>query len=386
MTPATTERMQADLNALIDAYEARRSADGTLELGSCLPPASHPLYQDARRELMRIDLEYGWRDARPRRLDDYFQMFPDLGNDRVGVQQIAFEEYRLRVLAGENPSAAEYERRYGITTDDWPGSDVDLAKVSKTIVVSPAEVARDPVLDTAATAGQIDTPVQEWDMLRPRVLSGFGTGAVLDRPVPSCKKACRNRAHDEVSFLLAQVLAGMLPEVGTTFLKFQLIAELGRGGFGRVYLAHQGDLANRLVALKITVDLQGEEEKLAQLQHTNVVPIYSVHKAGALCTRCACPTSAQRRSPKLPSSTNSAQGPGVPASGGSLVQTLHARTAEFLTTVRNATGGKMHLTAGDSSVKGGPMPQTLKTLGDADYVARRIMADRADRRRARPRP
>src|SRR5205807_9952023 len=67
---------------------------------------------------------------------------------------------------------------------------------------------------------------------------------------------------------------------------FQLTAELGRGTFGRVYLARQGDLANRAVALKISVDLTGESQMLAQLQHTNIVPVYSVHQAGPLHAVC----------------------------------------------------------------------------------------------------
>src|SRR5581483_1713279 len=66
----------------------------------------------------------------------------------------------------------------------------------------------------------------------------------------------------------------------------QLVAELGRGAFGRVFLARQRDLAHRPVALKVTVDLLQEDQKLAQLQHTNVVPIYSAHRAGTLQAVC----------------------------------------------------------------------------------------------------
>src|SRR5262249_10570971 len=67
---------------------------------------------------------------------------------------------------------------------------------------------------------------------------------------------------------------------------FQLLEELGRGTFGRVYLARQRDLAHRFVALKITTDTVGEPQTLAQLQHTNVVPIYSVHRAGSFQAVC----------------------------------------------------------------------------------------------------
>ena len=67
-----------------------------------------------------------------------------------------------------------------------------------------------------------------------------------------------------------------LPRVGNEFLGFRLLAELARGAFGRVYLAGQGELANRLVVLKVVPDLLGEPQALAQLQHTHIVPLYGV--------------------------------------------------------------------------------------------------------------
>ncbi|HEV3342167.1 MAG TPA: protein kinase [Pirellulales bacterium] len=67
------------------------------------------------------------------------------------------------------------------------------------------------------------------------------------------------------------------PEVGDDFLGFHLVGELGRGAFGKVYLAEQEGLANRPVALKVSKILFAESQTLAQLQHTNIVPIYSVH-------------------------------------------------------------------------------------------------------------
>jgi serine/threonine protein kinase/Flp pilus assembly protein TadD len=77
-----------------------------------------------------------------------------------------------------------------------------------------------------------------------------------------------------------------LPEVGGPFLGFFLLAELGRGTFGRVYLARQGDLADRLVALKVSPEAPGESQRLARLQHTHVVPIYSVHGGASLHAVC----------------------------------------------------------------------------------------------------
>jgi len=44
-----------------------------------------------------------------------------------------------------------------------------------------------------------------------------------------------------------------------------------------VFLAHQGELADRPVALKVTPRVGEESRTLARLQHANIVPIHSVH-------------------------------------------------------------------------------------------------------------
>jgi eukaryotic-like serine/threonine-protein kinase len=68
------------------------------------------------------------------------------------------------------------------------------------------------------------------------------------------------------------------PRVGERFFGFDLIAELGSGTFGHVYLAKQPAIGDRLVALKVSSDIGGECHALSQLRHTNIVPIYSVHE------------------------------------------------------------------------------------------------------------
>jgi serine/threonine protein kinase/Flp pilus assembly protein TadD len=67
-----------------------------------------------------------------------------------------------------------------------------------------------------------------------------------------------------------------MPEVGESLGGFRLLAELGHGIRGRVFLASQPALADRPVVLKITSCDGGEHRVLARLQHTHVVPIYSV--------------------------------------------------------------------------------------------------------------
>jgi eukaryotic-like serine/threonine-protein kinase len=66
------------------------------------------------------------------------------------------------------------------------------------------------------------------------------------------------------------------PQLNAVIGGFRLLKILGRGSFAHVYLAEQEDLADRLVALKVS-KAEGDEPKLlAQLQHTNIVPIHSV--------------------------------------------------------------------------------------------------------------
>jgi serine/threonine protein kinase/Flp pilus assembly protein TadD len=80
--------------------------------------------------------------------------------------------------------------------------------------------------------------------------------------------------------------AARLPVVGDRFAEFRLVAELGRGAFGRVFLAEQVHLGDRPVVLKLSVDVRAEAHALARLLHTNIVPVYSVHRSGPLQAVC----------------------------------------------------------------------------------------------------
>jgi serine/threonine protein kinase/tetratricopeptide (TPR) repeat protein len=195
------------------------------------------------RELVRIDLEYGWVRGRPRALPDYQRDFPRLFEDPEAVRAITFEEYRLRRQAGQDPAPEEYEHRFGIDVSDWP-----------------------PARHQAEAA----TPL-------PATILGSGAFSLFFRDV--------RRSDPQAARQLAQALTAM-PEAGTEFLGFHLLTELGRGTFGRVYLARQGELADRPVALKVSGDILGESRVLAQLRHTNIVPIFSVHHASPFHAVC----------------------------------------------------------------------------------------------------
>jgi serine/threonine protein kinase/lipoprotein NlpI len=80
----------------------------------------------------------------------------------------------------------------------------------------------------------------------------------------------------------------LLPEVGGALFGFLLRGELGRGAYARVYLAEQVGLAGRPVVLKVSAIDGDEPQTLAQLQHTNIVPIYSAHEDTEAGLRAVC--------------------------------------------------------------------------------------------------
>src|SRR5262249_6366540 len=140
------------------------------------------------------------------------------------------------------------------------------------------------------------------------------------------------------------------------------------------FFAHQGDLSDRPVALKVSTEIMAESRKLARLQHTNIVPVYSVHRRGPLQAVCM---------PYLGSTTlddvllHLAKHRTMPASGKGLVSTLQERKSR---THRIADGPARPGSSGEFVVPGtgarpaesgagdGPAAVTLKMLEGLPYV------------------
>lgn len=88
--------------------------------------------------------------------------------------------------------------------------------------------------------------------------------------------------------LSEEPLVPTFPELGTIFGDFRLVAELGRGAQGRVYLATQRSLADRPMVLKLTPRDGAEHLSLARLQHTAIVPLYSAFEDPTRNLRVLC--------------------------------------------------------------------------------------------------
>ena len=68
------------------------------------------------------------------------------------------------------------------------------------------------------------------------------------------------------------------PAAGEVFADFLLVEELGRGAFARAFLALEGSMSDRPVVVKIAREAGAEAATLAQLRHTNIVPVHSTKR------------------------------------------------------------------------------------------------------------
>src|SRR5689334_22889286 len=78
------------LDDFIEAFEQAQARPDGADLADFLPPPGHPLHLEVLRELVRVDLEYGWTRGRPTPLEDYRRRFPALFQDPGAVRAIAF--------------------------------------------------------------------------------------------------------------------------------------------------------------------------------------------------------------------------------------------------------------------------------------------------------
>jgi serine/threonine protein kinase/tetratricopeptide (TPR) repeat protein len=298
MNLPSSHASELELDDFVRAFEDARQ-DGAVDLEEFLPSPGHPLYAAALRELVRVDLEYGWENGCPHPLENYAHRFPALFQDRAAAAEIAYEEFRLRHQSGQHPTPGEYADRFGIDTAAW----VTPPRL-------PAARGHRPLPSTAPTeiVAAVQLPeaqaqlIQEFSSADPQ--GGQRLGEALNH----------------------------FPQSGNRMCGFELLDELGSGAFARVFLATQSQLANRLVALKISPDaFFGESQTLAQLQHTHIVPIYSVHRLRPFVAVCM-PYFGSVTLAEVLRELRSHKS--FPTSGGELVSTLQDSFRGSVTTAR----------------------------------------------------
>ena len=210
------------IEATIEAFEnAVASSNGDpVALRDFLPPEASDQYLTLLTELIRVDMDLAYARGQRKTVEDYRRDYPSVFAKPEALERIAFEEYRLRQHAGEQVSPAEYGDRLDVATDHW---------------------------------------------------SRLAVGAADTLPVGAGQPTVHTQHGSELG-------ASRHPAIGSTWNGFQIIRRLGKGSFAEALLASQASLANRQVVLKFSQLRSEEAQRLAELQHTNIVPVYSTHE------------------------------------------------------------------------------------------------------------
>ncbi|MFO0848462.1 MAG: tetratricopeptide repeat protein [Gemmataceae bacterium] len=165
----------------------------------------------------------------------------------------AAEELAARWRAGDRPLADEY---LSLHPDLAAHPDAALELIAE-------ELALRDEYGEPTTADELAARFPRW--------------AAQVRALVECQQAARRPARPTG-----------VPGAGERLGEFDLRAELGRGGHGRVYLATQPALGHRPVVLKVAPDAGWEHLSLARLQHTHIVPLYSAHEFPDRRLRALC--------------------------------------------------------------------------------------------------
>lgn len=223
------------LDRYVETFEEAYAADASVRYLDFLPSPDDGHFVAIAAELIRVDMEYSWAHDAGKTVADYQQDLPQVLGNREVLAGVAFEEYRQRLRHGEALTPDDFQRRYGVSTDNW----------------------------------------QRIDTAEGQTISTHGSQREKGAKTADVREALA-LASDVVDF----------PQPGDSFVGFTICRELGRGAFARVYEAQQQTLANRPVVLKVAAGESAEPEHLARLQHTNIVPIYSVHPHSRFSVAC----------------------------------------------------------------------------------------------------
>jgi eukaryotic-like serine/threonine-protein kinase len=220
------------LGQYVEAYEQAIAAGRFVSIREFLPPDSDEAYNEVLEEILRVKIELDWAKGEQQTLDRILKEFPEVRANPGLLNSLAFEDYRQRASGTCEQSPESYAERYGVDVSRWTEN---------------LSYADDYGMNHEFGARE------SWR-------------AAKDDTQPNSSIAETSDGPNEY------------PTAGTILGEFQIEFEIGEGAFSRVFVARQMDLADRLVAVKVTSMPLGESQRLAKLQHANIMPLYSGHR------------------------------------------------------------------------------------------------------------
>ncbi len=210
-----------------------------------MPSRESPFYWTTLVELLRIRMEHQITSQDFRGVERCVAEFPELLDQPELLGQVAFEEYRLLLAHDVTVQPQDYASKWKIDVSTWSGS-LDEYQLT--------EEDWQAALKQNATA-----------------LAAGGDAGAVELGTSLRRRSPKGRA----------VLA-----CGQVFGPFRILAELGSGALASVYLAQQLDLSERLVVLKVCSVPTAEPQKIAQIEHPNIVQILSLHDVAGFQVLC----------------------------------------------------------------------------------------------------
>jgi len=298
-----------DIEQVLDQFEEAWQRSPPPAVENFLPPAAvsepaldHPDRRELLKELIKVDMEYRWRQASSQtkdgtrapglpQLEDYLGRYPAIRRAKAFLIELIGEEYRGRHRWGDRPAHAEYARRF---PGCWEPLKSLLARVDTDLAAERSREVKRPGPPPARAIPQETTMIPsdtksflatlaECHLLDPAQCNDT-TMSDLQQRFPDARSLARDLLQRGwlTPYQVNQVFLGR----GRELLQGQylILERLGDGGMGQVFKARHRDM-NRTVAIKIIrKELLGDPESLSRfrrevqmlskLTHPHVVHAY----------------------------------------------------------------------------------------------------------------
>lgn len=308
-SPPSTESLlenHAEFEKLVYGFDKAWQSGQAPRLTDFLPQGrwtgGHPAYRKFLEELVKIDLEYRWREGDHASgkarlcLEDYARSLAEFGLVEHLSAELIGEEYRVRQRWGDRPRHAEYVARFprhgAALLTLLQATDKELAEERATCARAPGPAGGTaaPAGPAAITSHEIIETLRQQQLLGPAHLNELIVADLQGR-LPDL--AALGKELLERGWLtqhqVEQVLAGRAAEL--VLGPYVLLERLGEGGAGQVYKARHHRM-KRVVALKlIRKELLAEPEVIgrfsreieviSRLSHPNVVAAYDGGQVGS---------------------------------------------------------------------------------------------------------